>query len=128
MSIYQPEAFFNLFYTTQVINPDEKDIKLLNKRIQWQIKNLIRGLSFIKFNIKMLQLFIFTDSLFINNKDLLLQIGYILVLTDLLNKVNIVYWFLVKYKRIIKSVLASELYAMAHSFNIGAAIKAIVKL
>ena len=37
MSIYQPEASFNLVYTVQVINPDKKYIKLLNKRIQWQI-------------------------------------------------------------------------------------------
>ena len=74
-----------------MINPNKKDIKLLNKRIQWQIKNLIRGLSFIKLNIKTLQLLIFTNSLFANNKDLLLQIGYILILTDLLNKANIVH-------------------------------------
>ena len=71
---------------------------------------------------------IFTDSLFTNNKDLLLQIGYILVLTDLLNKVNIVYWSLVKYKRVTKSVLASKLYTIAYSFNIGVVIKATVKL
>ena len=50
----QPEAFFNLFYTAQVTNPDKKDVKLLNKRIQWQIENLIRGLSFVKLNIKTL--------------------------------------------------------------------------
>ena len=56
-----------------------------------------------------------------NNKDLLLQIGYILVLADLLNKANIVYQSSVKCKRIIRSVLA-------YSFNIGAVIKAIVKL
>jgi hypothetical protein len=74
-----------------VINPDEKDAKLLNKRIQWQIKNLIRGLNFVKFNIEILQLLIFTNSLFANNKDLLSQIGYILVLADLLNKANIIY-------------------------------------
>ena len=72
-------------------NPDEKDIKLLNKRIQWQIKNLIRGLSFIKLDIKTLQLLVFTNSLFANNKDLLSQIRYILVLADLSNKVNIVH-------------------------------------
>ena len=50
----QPEAFFNLFYTIQVINPNKKDAKLLNKRIQWQIENLIRDLSFIKLDIKTL--------------------------------------------------------------------------
>ena len=128
MSIYQPKASFNLFYAAQVINPDKKDARLLNKRIQQQIKNLIRGLSFIKLNIEILQLLIFTDFLFANNKDFLLQIRYILVLVDLSNKANIVHWFLVKCKRVTRSVLASELYALAYSFDISAAIKAIVKL
>jgi hypothetical protein len=73
-------------------------------------------------------LLIFTDSLFTNNKDLLSQIGYILVLTDSLNKANIVYWSLVKCKRITRSILASKLYTIAHGFDISAAIKATVKL
>jgi hypothetical protein len=111
-----------------VINPDEKDAKLLNKRIQWQIENSTRGLSFVKLDIETLQLLVFTDSSFANNKDLSSQIGYILVLADLLNKVNIVHWSSVKCKRITRSVLASELYAMAHGFDIGAAIKATVEL
>ena len=51
-SIYQPEASFDLSYTAQVTNPDKKDVKLLNKRIQWQIKNSTRGLSFVKLDIK----------------------------------------------------------------------------
>jgi hypothetical protein len=46
---------------------------------------------YIKLDINILRLFIFTDTLFINNKDLLLQIGYILVLADIINKANIVY-------------------------------------
>ena len=71
---------------------------------------------------------IFTNSLFANNKDFLSQIKYILVLADLLNKANIVHWSSVKYKRITKSILASKLYAIAHSFDISAAIKATVKL
>ena len=91
MFVCQPKAFFNLSYAVQVINFNKKDAKLLNKRIQWQIKNLIRGLNFVKLNIKTLQLFIFTDSLFANNKDFLSQIRYILVLVDLLNKANIVH-------------------------------------
>ena len=54
MSICQPKASFDLSYAAQVINPNKKDAKLLNKRIQWQIKNLIRGLSFVKLDIEIL--------------------------------------------------------------------------
>ena len=52
MFICQPKAFFNLSYTAQVTNPDKKDAKLFNKRIQWQIENSTRGLSFVKLDIK----------------------------------------------------------------------------
>jgi hypothetical protein len=127
-SVCQPEASFDLSYAAQVTNPDEKDVKLLNKRIQWQIENSTRGLSFVKLDTKTLRLLVFTDSSFANNKDLSSQIGYVLVLADLSNKANIVHWSSVKCKRITRSVLASELYAMAHGFDIGAAIKATVEL
>src|SRR6266571_3146269 len=38
------------------------------------------------------------------------------------------YWSLVKCKRVTKSVLAFELYAIAYGFDIGVVIKAIVEL
>ena len=82
---------------------------------------------YIKLDINILRLLVFTDALFTNNKNLLSQIGYILVLTDIINKANIVYQSLIKYKRVTRSVLALELYVMAHRFNIGAVIKLTVK-
>jgi len=40
------------------------------------------------------------DTLFTNNKDLFLQIGYVLILANATKKANIVYWSLVKCKRV----------------------------
>lgn len=37
------------------------------------------------------------------------------------------YWSSVKCKRVTRSVLASELYAMAHGFDIGASIKSTIE-
>jgi hypothetical protein len=110
-----------------VINPKKSDIIVLNKRLQWQINNLVRGLIYIKLDINILCLLVFIDALFVNNKDLSLQIGYILVLADIINKANIVHWSLIKCKRITRSVLVSELYVMAHGFDIGAAIKSTIE-
>ena len=126
-SMCQPEASFDLAYAAQVINPNENDAKLLNKRIQWQIENSTRGLNFVKLDVDTLRLIVFTDSSFANNRDLSSQIGYILVLADASNRANIIHWSSVKCKRVTRSVLASELYAMAHGFDIGAAIKATVE-
>ena len=67
------------------------------------------------------------DSLFGNNKDLTSKIGFVIVLADLINKANIVYQSLIKCKRVTRSVLALELYAMAHGFNIRAVFKFIIK-
>jgi hypothetical protein len=125
-SVSQPEASFDLSFAAQAINPDEKDIKALNKRLQWQIDNSTRGLRFVKLDIETLKLLVFTDSSFANNKDFSSQIGYILVLADNQNRANIVHWSSVKCKRVTRSVLASELYAITHGFDIGASIKATI--
>ena len=71
-SVSQPEASFDLSFAAQVINPTEEDAKALNKRLGWQIEHTTRGLKFVKLNTKELQLVVFTDSSFANNKDLLL--------------------------------------------------------
>ena len=106
-----------------MINPVKDDTKSLNKRLSWQIENANRGLKFVKLDVNTLQLLVFTDASFANNKDLSSQIGYVLVLADATKKANIVHWSSVKCKRVTRSVLASELYGMAHGFDIGAAIK-----
>jgi hypothetical protein len=125
-SVCQPEASFDLSFAAQVISPSEEDAKQLNKRLNWQIENANRGLKFVKLDIKTLQLLVFTDASFANNKDLSSQIGYVIVLADATKKANIVHWSSVKCKRVTRSVLASELYGTAHGFDIGVAIKSTV--
>ena len=70
-----------------------EDVKVPNKRLQWQIDNRSKGLHFIKLqNVSLsptsalnvsssaLKLFIFVDSSFANNKDFTSQIGYVIVI------------------------------------------------
>jgi hypothetical protein len=125
-SVCQPEASFDLSFAAQVINPAEEDARALNKRLDWQIKNPERGLKFVKLDVNTLQLLAFTDASFANNKDLSSQIGYVIVLMDATKKANIIHWSSVKCKRVTRSVLASELYGMAHGFDISTAIKSTV--
>ena len=70
-----------------------------------------------------MQLVVFADSSFANNKDLSSQIGFVIVLMDTNNNTNIIHWSSVKCKRVTRSVLASELYAMTHAFDSAASIK-----
>ena len=53
--------------------------------------NLTRGLTFVLLNIYSLNLIVFTDTSFANNKDLSSQIGFVIVLTDQNQTVNIIH-------------------------------------
>src|SRR5438105_3856767 len=89
--------------------------------------NLTRGLMLVLLNIYSLNLIIFTDTSFANNKDLSLQIRFVIVLIDQNQTTNIIHWSLIKCKRVTRSVLASKLYTLAHGFNIRAIIKLMIK-
>jgi hypothetical protein len=125
-TVSQPEAAFDLSFAAQVINPKEEHAKQLNKRLQWQIDNPMRGLRFVRLDIQSLKLIVYTDASFANNQDLSSQIGFVIVLSDGINA-NILHWSSIKCKRVTRSVLASELYAMAHRFDTGAAIKSTIE-
>lgn len=80
------------------------------------------GLRFIKLNEEELQITVFTDSSFANNADYSSQIGFIIVLGDNKN-CNILHWSSTKCKRITRSILASELYAMVAGFDAACVLK-----
>jgi len=125
-SVCQPEAAYDLSVAAQAIEVTENDVKSLNKRIQWQIQSASRGLRFVKLRKESLRLIVFTDASFANNRDFSSQIGYVIVLADVNNNANILHWTSIKCKRVTRSVLASELYGMAHGFDMGASVKATI--
>jgi hypothetical protein len=55
------------------------------------MKNSERGLKFVKLDAKTLQLLVFTDASFANNKDLSSQISYVIALSDATKKANIIH-------------------------------------
>jgi hypothetical protein len=126
-SMCQPEASFDLSFAAQAIHPTNENTKDLNKRLGWQLDNSTRGLTFVRLDENSLQLLVFTDASFANNKDLSSQIGYVVVLADNTNSANILHWSSLKCKRVTRSVLASELYAMVQGFDIGASIKTTIE-
>jgi hypothetical protein len=50
----------------------------------------------------------------------------VIILIDATGKANIIYWSLTKCKRVIRSVLAAELYGIAHGFDIIVVIKSTI--
>ncbi len=124
----QSKAAFDLSLAVQVTNSKEEDTKRLNKRLQWQLDHSTRRLNFVRLNItsSSLKLMIFIDVSFVN-VNLHSQIDYVICLIDDLNKANIIHWFSTKCKRVIRSVLTTELYAMIHEFDSDSVIKSIIE-
>lgn len=125
-SMSQPEATYDLSSAAQRTDPTVEDIKFLNKRLQWQKDNARRGLRFVRLDKTSLKLYVLPDASFANNRDLSSQIGFLIVLADASNRANIAHGSSVKCRRVTRSVLAAELYAMSHAFDSAATIKATV--
>ncbi len=121
----QSEASFDLSVVAQIINSKEKDVKRLNKRLQWQLDHFIRGLIFVRLNLNQLKLMIFIDVSFVN-VDLHSQIDYVICLMNN-HKTNIIHWSFTKCKRVIRSVLVAELYVMTNDFDTESMIKSTMK-
>jgi hypothetical protein len=126
-SVCQPEASYDLSVAAQAIQPDETDVKALNQRLEWQVQNAARGIRYVQLDRSTLQLLVFTDASFANNRDFSSQIGYVITLTDQKGNANVLHWSSIKCKRVTRSVLASELYAMAHGFDMGIAVKSTIE-
>jgi hypothetical protein len=123
VSICQLETLFDLSLAAQSIEISSENITTLNKRLQWQIDNHFRDINYVKLDSTKFRLMIFTNSSFANNRDLFSQIDYVICLINS-KHVNIVHWSSIKCKHETRSVLATELYALAHDFDLDAALKA----
>jgi hypothetical protein len=99
----------------------------LNQRLQWQINNSIRDLRFVSLDLNnQLKLMIFTDVAFANTLDLHSQIDYVVCLTNDVHA-NLIDWSSIKCKRITRSVLTIELYAMINDFDVEVVIKSTIE-
>lgn len=134
-TICQPEAAYDLSIAAQYQNPTNEEILSLNKRLQWQMKNLNRGIKFVPIQLTHAKLFVFVDGSFANNKDLSSQIGFVIVLAnesmkndEFLLYGNLIHWTSVKCKRVTRSVLASELYAMVLGADIANALSTTLNM
>jgi hypothetical protein len=78
-AICQPEASYNLFAAAQCRQPSKEETARLNSCIEWQMKNIDRGLNYIPLNMAKTKLYIMVNASFANNKDLSSQIGYIII-------------------------------------------------
>lgn len=135
-STCQPEAAFDLSVAAQHQEPTDEDVTALNKRLQWQMDNIDRGIDYKAVGLEGLNLYVFVDGSFANNKDLSSQIGYTIFLGTEENlpgdefrlKANLNHYSSTKCKRVTRAVLASELYAMVAGIDMGLSISSTLNM
>ena len=81
-----------------------------------------------------MKLFVFIDGSFANNKDLSLQLGYKIMLTNesydddnrFTIRGNLIHWSSTKSKRVTRSVLASEIYGIVGGVDMALAMNSTI--
>jgi hypothetical protein len=132
----QPEASYDLSVAAQFQEPEDEDVRNLNKRITWQKENVGRGIQYVPIDLERMKLFVFVDGSFANNKDLSSQVGFVLILGNedvreehtFSVRGNLLHWSSTKSKRVTRSVLASEIYGMVAGVDIAIAVKATLDI
>jgi hypothetical protein len=134
-TICQPEAAFDLSVAAQHQNPTDSEATALNKRLDWQMKHMDRGIRYIALDLATIKLFVFVDGSFANNKDFSSQIGYEIILANEITgdevfeiKGNLIHYSSTKSKRVTRSVLASEIYGMVGGVDMAIAINTTIKM
>ena len=100
------------------------------------MKNQDRGLTAILIDLTTAKLFVFVDSLFANNSDISSQLKFIIVIANetsneefkFIIKGNIIHYTSVKSKRVIRSMLASEIYRIIVGVDIVYTLSTTLKI
>lgn len=122
-SVARPDLSFGFAQASQVIEPDKTAAIKMNKHIARSKANADIQLKFVPVDQKSLRLAVFSDASFASNQDLSSQLGYIIAIADNHGNANIIHYQSIKSKRVTKSVLASELFAAVHAFDVASTLR-----
>ncbi|MEM1283154.1 MAG: reverse transcriptase domain-containing protein [Chlamydiota bacterium] len=100
-----------------------KYIKLLNKTINKLKESPDDGIKMQRLDRDSLYIKVYSDASFANNPNLSSQLGYIVLLCDKFERCNILHFTSYKSRRIVRSVLGAEVYAMADAFDYAFTLK-----
>ena len=122
-STCRPDLMFGFSYAAQFPDPTEENFKFLNKVIGKALSTPSKGLRFIPLDSETIVVGVFIDASFACNPGLSSQLGYLITLRDERGVTNVIHYGSVKSKRVTRSVLAAELYAMILGFDVSAVIQ-----
>lgn len=122
-AVCRPDVTYAFSAASQITKPEMKDFKVLNKTIELMIKTKTQGLRFVPLDLDSIVMAVFVDAGFATNPDSSSQLGFIITLIDTHDHANIIHYGSIKSKRVTRSVLAAELFAMVHGFDVSSTIR-----
>lgn len=104
---------------------EEKDHTLLASAIT-SLKHR-RELIFPALDLKTLEIRVYADASWANNRDLSSQLGFMVFLVDGSGKCALINWQSKKSRRVTRSTMAAEIFALCNGFDSGFAFKDLVE-
>lgn len=86
----------------------------MSKAVETCVNSPNLGLDFVPFDIDSIVLAVYIDAGFETNTDMSSERGLITVMTEKNNHANVIHYGYLKERRITRSVLAAELFAVLH--------------
>ena len=74
-------------------------------------------------DLSSVELWVYSDASFANCPDLRSQLGYVIYIRDKHGTCSLLSWASSRSKRVTRSVLAAELFALSHSYDVGFSIR-----
>ena len=101
----------------------EEHVKVLNKAIKHANATKTLSHMYAPLEKETLHLCVYADSSFASNDDLSSQLGYIVLLCDGHSRCHVMTYSSRKSRRVVKSIMAVEVYALADAFDAAFIIK-----
>ena len=97
--------------------PSRGDMKTLNKVTKFLKATIDQGLNYVPLNLGKARLVLMTDASFANASGMKSQLGYILLMADDKGDCNVLHYASNRCKRVARSVMAAELFALVIGFD-----------
>ena len=121
----RPDILCGVNKCTQVTEKEfcKESILFINRIIRYILKETRRSLNYRKLDLKTLHLRSYSDSSFADNSDLTTQLGHIVFLCDNEDNCSILHYSSIKSRRVVRSCLGGEAYALADALDITIAVR-----
>lgn len=119
------DATYPFSIASQIISLQNNYFEILNKMIVASLACSDIWINFVSLDLDTFILAVFFDAFFAANPDSSSQLGCIITLMDKNSKSSIIHYGSLMSKRVTRSVLALELFAMVHGFEVSSTIRLI---